>query len=387
MQRNHRYRLYPTKAQEAGLVRHLEVHRRLYNAGLQERKEASERRGISRNYYDLANQLKEVRALDPEAAFANYTSLQQTLRRLEKAFTAFFRRVKAGEKPGYPRFKGRHRFTTIEYRWEDGIRRTGKRLHLHRVGGIKVKLHRPIPDGAKITNAYLKRVGTTWEVVISFSVPDVARPVHPGPEVGIDVGLHALLATSDGTLIDNPRWYREAQEQLAKAQKVLSRRKLRSNRWRKQRRVVAHQQEHTAHQRRDFLHKLSFHLTDRYRLIAVEDLQIQNMVHGTLAKSIHDAGWGAFRNMLAYKVENTGSQLIAVHPNGTSQHCSRCGALVPKDLSVRLHSCHVCGLKLDRDVNAARNILALALERLTARTEPSVKSRTRVRRSREAAPL
>ena len=117
MQRNYRYRLYPTKAQEAGLVRHLEVHRRLYNAGLQERREAWERRGISRNYYDLANQLKEVRALDPEAAFANYTSLQQTLRRLEKAFTAFFRRVKAGEKPGYPRFKGRHRVTTIEYRW------------------------------------------------------------------------------------------------------------------------------------------------------------------------------------------------------------------------------------------------------------------------------
>src|SRR5271157_5488706 len=121
MTRNYRYRLYPTKRQEGGLLRLLNVHRRLYNADLQERKEAWERRGITRNYYDLANQLKEVRTLDAEAAFANYTSLQQTLRRLDKAFAAFFRRVKAGEKPGYPRFRGKHRFTTIEYRWEDGI--------------------------------------------------------------------------------------------------------------------------------------------------------------------------------------------------------------------------------------------------------------------------
>lgn len=387
MTRNYRYRLYPTKAQEASLLRHLEVHRRLYNAGLQERKEAWERRGITRNYYDLANQLKDLRALDPEAAFANYSSLQQTLRRLDKAFTAFFRRIKAGEKPGYPRFKGRHFFTTIEYRWEDGIRLTEKRLHVHRVGGIKIKMHRPIPDEAKITNAYLKKVGARWEVVVCSSLPDVARPVHPGPAVGIDVGLHSLLATSDGTLIDNPRWYRDAQEKLAKAQRILSRRKRKANRWRKQRRVVAALQDHTSNQRRDFLHKLSFNLTETYRLIAVEDLQITNMVHTTMATAIHDAAWGTFRGMLAYKVGNTGSQLIAVRPNGTSQHCSRCGTLVPKDLSVRLHQCHVCGLELDRDVNAARNILARALESCTARTEPSVKRRAPARRSREAAPL
>ena len=223
--------------------------------------------------------------------------------------------------------------------------------------------------------------------MISFTLPEAARPVHPGPAVGLDVGLHSLLATSDGTLIDNPRWYRATQETLAKAQRVLARRTRKSNRWRKQRRVVAHLQDHTANQRRDFWHKLSFTLTDMYSLIAVEDLQIQNLVHGPLAKSIHDAGWGMFRGMLAYKVEHTGSQLIAVRPHGTSQHCSRCGTLVPKDLGVRLHQCPVCGLALDRDVNAARNILARALERCTARTEPSIKRRAPVRRSREAAPL
>lgn len=387
MQRNYRYRLYPTTTQEASLLRHLEVHRRLYNAGLQERKEAWERRRISRTYYDLANQLKAVRAVDPEAAFANYSALQQTLRRLDKAFAAFFRRVKSGETPGYPRFRSKHRFTTIEYRWGDGIRLTEKRLVVQRVGGIKITLHRPLPEDAPITNAYLKKLGSRWEVVIGVSCPDRPKPVHPGPAVGLDVGLHTLLATSDGTRIANPRWFQAAQAKLAKAQRQLSRRTLRSHRWRKQRQVVARQQERIANQRRDFLHKLSCNLTDRYSLIAVEDLPIRNMVHTTMAQSIHDAAWGMFRGMLAYKVENTDSQLIAVRPHGTSQQCSRCGRLVPKDLSVRRHQCPACGLTLDRDVNAARNVLARALESSTARTEPSVKRRTPVRRSREAAPL
>jgi putative transposase len=144
-----------------------------------------------------------------------------------------------------------------------------------------------------------------------------------------------------------------------------------SNRWRKQARNVARRHRRVAHQRRDFAHKLSRQLAETYRLIAVEDLNVRGLSRSALAKSVQDAGWSQLLSLLAYKVEHTGSQLVAVDPRQTSQQCSGCGTIVPKDLRVREHVCSACGLRLDRDVNAARNILALGLKQVEARTEPS----------------
>jgi putative transposase len=390
MNRSYEYRLYPTRTQRGRLHELLRACRTLYNAALQERREAWKRRGLSIDLVSQCAQLKTIRAAgDPLAQFSHTTAIQ-VLRRVDNAFRAFFRRVKTRNgKAGYPRFKGKHAFTSVACIFGDGVGLRKDRLHLTGIaGGIKIKWHRPLPAEARIKMATVKHDARgRWAVCFQIEMPDTQAPIHAGPAIGLDVGLHALLATSDGDLIDNPRWYRAAQAKLAKAQRVLARRTLRSTRWRKQRRIVAHQQEHTATQRKDFLHQVSTTLTRQFALIAVEDLRIQNLVHGTLAKSIHDAGWGMLRVMLTYKAVSAGGQVIAVAPQGTSQQCSRCGATVRKDLAVRQHQCPACGLTLDRDVNAARNILARALASCAARTEPSVNSPALARCSREAPDL
>ncbi|MBI5031618.1 MAG: IS200/IS605 family element transposase accessory protein TnpB [Chloroflexi bacterium] len=316
----------------------------------------------------------------------NYSSCQQTLRRLDKAFQAFFRRIQAGEKPGYPRFKSRVRYMTVEYRWGDGVQLKDKRLYVQNVGNLKVKWHREIPDQATIHCAYLKREGNEWFVVFSLELPDSAPTVHPGQPVGVDIGLHSLVALSDGQTIENPRWYRSTETKLVQAQRTLSRRKKFSGRWRQAARKVATLHRKVANQRLDFQHKLSRQLTDTHSLIAMEDLNILGLSRSRLAKSVHDAGWGQLITLLAYKAENAGSQVVLVDPRFTSQGCSECGCIVPKDLSVRVHRCPECGVVLDRDVNAARNILKRALPQ-TARTEPTVKSLSLDGCSREAAVL
>jgi putative transposase len=200
----------------------LETHRQLYNAALQERRDAWRMCRVSISYYTQANQLKAIRAFDADAAWLNYSSVQQTLRRLDKAFAAFFRRVKAGETPGYPRFRGRKWFNTVEYRWGDGLRFKGNRLHVQNVGTLKVKWHREIPAEATIKCAYLKRDQAAWYVVFSLELPDVQAPAHPGPAVGLDVGLSSLVALSVGTVIENPRYFRKMESQLADAQRVVA---------------------------------------------------------------------------------------------------------------------------------------------------------------------
>jgi putative transposase len=378
VKRNYAYRLYPTQTQAGLLARVLDIHRQLYNAALQERRDAWQMCRVSLNYYDQANQLKGIRQFDADAAWLNYSSIQQTLRRLDKAFAAFFRRVKAGAEPGFPRFKSKPRFNSVEYRWGDGVRLKANRLHVQNIGTLKVKWHRDLPAEATIKCAYLKRDGRQWYVIFSLELLEPRPAVHPGPAVGLDVGLRSLVALSDGVVIENPRHFRATERRLADAQRVLSRRVKFSGRWRKQAGNLAQLHRHIANQRRDFAHKLARHLADTYCLIGVEDLNVLALSRSALAKSVHDAGWSRLLNFLAYKVEKTGSQLVAVDPRHTSQRCSGCGAIVPKDLSVRVHVCSECGLTLDRDVNAARNILTLAFQKGhglpcpdPAQTEPS----------------
>ena len=237
------------------------------------------------------------------------------------------------------------------------------------VGEIKVKYHRPLPDDAAIKHVVIKRRAHRWYACLMLDLPDPVILEHTGPAVGIDMGLSHLLALSNGTLVENPRWLRQSLAQLRVAQRRLARRQRGSARRRKAVAQVARLHERVANQRRDFWHKLTRQLADTYSLIALEDLTLAFMTaNHHLALSAHDAGLAEFQQLLAYKAEEAGTQVVTVNPAYTSQACSGCGVVVKKDLSVRVHVCPDCGLTLDRDVNAARNILMLAVN--PARTGP-----------------
>lgn len=363
MIRTYKYRLNPTKKQQALLSTLFFQMQTVYNDALNERRWQWRRSRKSINYYDQWDRMREERhALPDEMGMLNATSIQQMLRRVDKAYKAFYRRASRGEKGGHPRFKGRNRFKSIEYRYSDGCKLVGSSLYIQHIGNVRVKLHRPIPDDATIKQVVIKRTTGKWYVSLQLEMPSAIPVEHNGPAVGIDVGLHSLLALSDGALIDNPRWLRQGLSQLRVAQRRLSRRKKFGTGWRKAARQVAQVQEHVANQRRDFWHKTTTHLAKTYSLVAVEDLKLSFMTqNGNLSLSAHDASFGMFRQMLDYKVENTGSQVVGVNPRNTSQACSGCGVIVAKGLNVRVHRCPDCGLTLDRDVNAALNILALGL--------------------------
>lgn len=377
MVRHFKYRLYPNRTQMSLLAHALETHRQLYNAALQERREAWKRCRVSISFFDQCRQVKDIREFDNDTAWLNSTSLRCTLRRLDHAFSDFYRRIRLGQAPGFPRFQSRSRFTTVEYLYGNGaklvIANGHDRLRLLRIGRIKVKWHRPLPAGAKIKRLYLKRSCERWYVTFLLDLPAIQPPRHPGPPVGLDLGLHWLVALSDGRRVGNPRWYRAAETRLAAAQHRLSQHQLHSHRWQKQRRQVARLHARIANQRRDFQHKLSRQLASTYALVALEDIEVIRMARSTLAKSIHDAGWGQFLALLAYKVDSTGSRLVVVDARNTSQLCSQCRTRVAKGRNDRVHACPVCGLVLDRDVNAARNILQFALS-TEARTGPSARS-------------
>lgn len=357
-----KYRLYPTKQQAASFGQMLETHRRLYNDALSERTDAwqSEQRTVS--YGQQSAQLKERRKSDSYLASTNFSSCQATLRRLDKSFQNFFRRVKAGQKPGYPRFKGRDRYDSVWFgSYGDGCKFDGVRLaYFQHVGKVKVKLHRPI-EGTIKTMAF-NREADKWFVLFSCELADTPpKPIRS--VVGIDMGLKSFLVTSDGETFDPPRFYRNAQAQLRRLQRAVSRKKRGSNRRRKAVRQLAKFQWHVANQRRDFHHKTARSLISEYDLISHEALNTKGLCRTRLAKSIHDAGWGQFLSILTSKAAEAGVSIVAVNPSNTSQMCSRCGQLptVKKKLSDRTHKCEHCGYTADRDLNAAENVLGLGL--------------------------
>lgn len=371
MLRNWQYKLYPNKAQEQALGEMLDAYRFLYNAALQERRDAWRKCRVSVNYYDQANQLKDIRAADDDLSRFSYSTAQQVLRRLDKAFKAFFNRVKRGDKAGFPRFKSARRFNSVPFRFGDGATLRDGRLNLTGVGRIKVKWHRDIPADASIKTVTVKRDGDDWYACFALDLPDVEPPVHTGPVVGVDLGLSALVTLSTGEKVEPPRHFRQAQAKLRRQQRRVSRRQKFSRGWRKAQRQVAKTHAHIASQRKDVAHKLSRRLVDEFSLIAVEDLNILGLAKSNLAKSVLDAGWSQLLQFTTYKAEEAGSRVVAVDPRGTSQFCSGCGCRVPKDLSVRVHRCPECGLVLDRDENAALNILYRALNTLGLSVEAS----------------
>ncbi len=352
-----KFKLKPTPEQERVLDETLRLCRQLYNTALEQRITAYQRCGVTLRQYDQESELKGIRAEFPEYAAIHSHVLQDVLARLERTYQGFFRRIKAGQKAGFPRFQGCERYHSFTYKeYGNGARLDNGFLVFSKIGRVAVRWSRPI-EGTPKTVA-ISREADGWYVI--FSCADVpAQPFPPtGRETGIDVGLKVFLITADGQVVENPRHYRRGEKRLQKAQRRVSRRKKGSRRRRK---AVGHLQrahQQVQRQRRDFHHKTALQLLRDYDTVYLEDLRVANMVRNPyLAKSISDAGWAAFRTILEAKAACAGRRVIAVPPKDTSQDCSGCGKFVRKSLSVRTHVCPNCGLVLDRDENAAVNIL------------------------------
>jgi len=360
MRKTYKYRIYPSKAQVRTLEHTLGLCCELYNAALQERRDAWRIARKSVSCYDQQKQLTEIKTIRPELQGVYSQVLCDVLKRLDKAFDAFFRRAKAGEKPGFPRFRSGARYDSFTYSQSGFAIESGK-LKLSKIGRVKIKLHRPIEG--KVKTLTITR-SSTGKWFACFSVECELEPLPVITEAtGVDMGLKEFAVLSNGEVIANPRFFRVEEKRLAKAQKKLSATKKGSPERHKRRKAVARIYERISNQRRNFAHQKSRKMVNRFGIIVFEKLTIQNMVKNhSLAKSIADAAWGQLVQFTTYKAECAGRRVVQVNPRNTSQMCSGCGEIVKKELSVRVHHCSGCGLTLDRDHNAAINILALGLQ-------------------------
>jgi putative transposase len=383
--KTYKYTLDPTPAQAAKLDWTLWRCRELYNAALEERREAWRKCQVSVNYYQQKQELPAIKAVRPEYHEIHAHVLQDVIRRIDKTFQAFFRRVKNGEKPGYPRFKGRNRYHSLTYpEYGNGVTLDGGILWLSKIGRIPIHLHRPL-EGIPKTVTIAREADGWYACLVCADVPIQPLPLT-GQETGIDVGLKPFLTLADGSTVANPRHYRKAEKALKRAHRRVNRRKKGSKRWRKAAKLLAKKHQKIARQRRDFHHKTALALVRQYDTIFYEQLQIRNMTKAPapkpdsdqpghylpngatakagLNKSILDAGWGQFLSILSCKAAYAGKRTEAVPAAYTSQDCSNllpdgtiCGERVPKSLSMRTHLCPTCGYVADRDHNSARDIL------------------------------
>ena len=335
----------------------LETCRILYNSALVDKNRHYEQTGSCLSRIDqqriLVRDKKNIEYLKD----IHSQVLQDVLFRVEKAYKAFFRRLKEKKgKAGYPRFKNMGRYDSITYTQSGfGIDVDGK-LALSKVGHIKLKQHRSINGVIKTCN--IKKEIDKWYVCFSVEYEPKPKPI-PDKQIGIDVGIKSFAKFSDGIEIYNPKYLVKSEKELIKRQRQLSSKKKGSNNRKKARRTVAVLHKKVSNQRKDFQHKESRRIVDNYGYIAVEDLQLRNMVKNhCLSKSIHDAGWGQFVSFLTYKAEEAGCYIEKVEPRNTSKKCSVCGYVFTKmTLSVRDWTCPVCNTVHDRDRNAAVNIL------------------------------
>lgn len=363
MLKTYRYRLYLNKKQRQTIDHIIELCRCLYNCGLEQRILAYRQCRVSVTAFQQINELPSIKESFPEYQNVHSQVLQDVLRRLDKAFKAFFSSGGGRRKTGFPRFKGENRYHSFTYpQPQENMIPINNKLYLPKIGRVKIKLHREVPGKIKTVTITRKN----GKYYACFAVETVASPLPTtGKYVGIDVGVMSFVATSDGLLIEAPRPYRKAEKRLKTLQREVSRRKKGSNRWKKSVQRLVRVHEKVANQRKDIAHKTARYLVDNYDLIAHEDLQVKNMVKNRyLAKSIQDSGWGTFFNILACKAAEAGRLVVKVPPHYTSQICSGCGTLVKKTLAVRVHRCPCCGLELDRDINASRTILTTALKTL-----------------------
>lgn len=334
----------------------LDICREVYNSALNQRISIYKKTKKSVSCYDQQNQLVTIKKDFPYVRNVGSQCLQDVLERLDKAYKAFFRRVKAGENPGFPRFKNRQSYNSFTLK-QTGYKLDGRYLYITNIGRFKLFLSRPI--GGNIKTVTIRKTPTgKW--FVAFSCDNVQAKEFPqtNKEVGIDVGIKSFAVDSEGGRVSNPKFLRDSEKLIRRRCRKLSRRKKGSARRNKARILVATTHEKIGNQRKDFLHKASNKYIENFQTIYIEKLKIVNMVRNKyLSKSISDSSWGMFFGFLSYKAENAGRKVIKVKPNGTSQKCSNCHENVPKNLSVRIHNCLHCGLRIDRDLNAAINIL------------------------------
>ncbi len=351
---SYKYRINPTRAQSAAMSEMLRDFCQLYNGALEHRI-AAYAKGVSVRCNDQIVTLPIIRRDMPDTHGRwSCTAQQQVLRRLDKAFRAFFDRIKRGEKPGFPRFKSGARYHSAELRVSDGlaIKKSGK-ISIKGVSGeIRVRWHRELPSKPK--SAILTRQAGKWYIVFHVEVAMIERAGTDS--VGIDLGLTSLIALSNGETVARPNWTNRAAKGLRRRQRAVTRCK-RGSRVRKKRvAALARYHARIGNRRRDFCHKLTRDLVNRFGRIAVENLNIKGLVRGMLAKHVHDAAWAQIVAMLRYKAENAGCEFVEVDPRGTSQTCPECGTIDVKTLAIREHRCP-CGCILDRDVAAAQIVL------------------------------
>jgi putative transposase len=365
MLKTFKYRLYPTRQQQRLLDQHLDECRWLYNHLLAERRDAWQERQESLRYYDQAMSLPALKAERPTLAGVHSQVLQNVAVRIDLAFKAFFRRVRSGEEPGYPRFRGERRYDSFTFpQIPVGCRLEGEdtRVRITNVGLVKITLHRPM-EGIPKTATITRRSTGKWYVCFSCEGPEPSPLPETGQQVGIDVGLKTFATFSTGHEIANPRFFRTEERALARTQRRLSREVKGTPERARRRRVVARVHERIGWRRGDFAHQHSRRVVNAFDLIAIEDLSVKGMTQNhCLAKSIHDVAWSRFASLLLYKAAWAGRRSVAVNPAYTSQDCSGCGHRQALTLSDRLYQCPCCGLGLDRDLNAARNILRLGKE-------------------------
>jgi putative transposase len=371
VRKTYRFRIFPNNTQTKKLQKSLDACRWLYNHFLEQRKTSweSEKKGLSR--YE---QTKTIPKLKKEHNFLNDAfsqSLQDVSTRVDLAFRAFFRRVKQGQKPGYPRFRGKNRYDSFCYP-QAGFKLLKNVVKLSKIGGVKIKLHRPVEGIIKTCTVRRTPTGK-WFVcfVCEIEHSPAKQPIEP--PIGLDMGLEYFVTLSNGEHIKNPRFFRKEEKALARAQRKLSTQKKSSGARAKARKVVARVHERINWKRHNFVHQESRKLVNRFNTIAIEDLSINNMQKNNFCcinKSIGDAAWRMFLNLLDYKAAEAGKRVIKVNPAYTSQTCSNCGNRQKLKLSDRVYHCSCCGLSIQRDHNAALNILTLGMQGLRKGLQP-----------------
>jgi putative transposase len=354
--------------------RTLDICCELYNAALQERRDAWRIARKSVSCFDQIKQLPEIKTIREDVRGCYSEVLRDPLTRLDRAFDGFFRRVKAGErKAGFPRFRPRSRYNSFTYPREgrNGTLKSGgfcfdnNKLRLSKIGKVKIKLHRPI-EGKIKTCIITKSLTGKWFACLSVEFEPTAMPPC-ADAVGVDCGINTFAHLSTDEQIANPEFLRQEEREIARVERRLSAAKKGTPERAKRRKIAARVYERIANRRRNFAHQESRKLVNKFGIIVFEKLTIQNMVKNhNLAKSIYDAAWGQLIEYTTYKAAWAGRSVIQVDPRNTSQRCSRCRAITKKCLSERIHSCSQCGLAIDRDLNAAINILALGLQSMGA---------------------
>jgi putative transposase len=364
-----KFRIYPTKHQTSFLEFTLEECRYLYNKLLEQRKYAWEIQGVSLNLKIQQKLLPSLKRFHQNFKIINAAVLQNVNSRVDFAFKSFFKRVKSGGKPGYPRFKGKGNYDSITFpQVPKGCQIKNEKLVVDKIGHIKIKQHRKLEGKPK--TATIKRSHTgKWYVTFICEVERKVLPFNKN-KVGIDVGIKSFAVLSDNTSINNPKFFRNEEKELVRIQRRFDKTKKGTIERIKRKKVVSRIHERIRFKRENFIHQESRKIVDNYGIICVEDLTITRMVKNhNLAKSIADAAWSGFFNKLSYKAESAGRLFVKVNPAYTSRDCHKCGNRQKLTLADRIYDCPVCGLHIDRDLNSSFNILRLGMQSLNLRSE------------------